>query len=436
VTASAIAKSTAIGSFSIGTALASIGPGTLNGLLNTLLGTNLNLSLVSYQGLADARVRVGDLVAAAGVGTVDQLLAAQLTAAQIAKLMLTALQTTQIANLNLSTAIGAMGTIVNANIPGNQTISLGSVNGSPGIFALTLANTQSALDATISPLEALLVTAEIAQAGKAAANVGVGLNLPGLISASLKVQVIQPPVIAIGEAGKDAGGNWRTVARSAQVRAFVDVSVLQLPVPSDVSATQPMIHLPLYVEVAPGTAWLQSTQCQGPAAARRTVIGAQTGLANVCVGDAPANMGAFSCTQPATLVNVPNLLTVKLAASLPATMPAAAAPTLNFDGVSGNGDDYQSVSAAPGASLANALSGLQSSLGSPGGLTISSPILAGGLLTAVVQLLINALVPVLASVLTGLDQVLIPVLQLLGAQVGPSVIHNLSLTCGESQLVY
>jgi uncharacterized membrane protein len=435
VTATAIAKSTDVGSFSIGTTLASIGAGTVNSLLNALLGTNLNLSLVSYQGLADARVRVGDLVTAAGAGTVDQLLATKLTAAQIARLMLTALQTTSVANANLSTALGAMGAIVNANIPGNQTISLGSIDGAPGLLSVGLANTQSALDATVSPLEALLVTAEIAQAGKAAANVGTGLTLPGLISAALKVQIVQPPVLAIGEAGKDASGNWRTFARTAQVRAFVDVSVLQLPLPVGFGGAQPMVHLPLYIEVAPGAAWLVSTQCQGAASARRSVIGVQTGIANVCVGDTPANMGAFSCTQPATLVTVPNLLTVRLAASLPATMPASAA-TLSFDGVSGNGDDYQAVPSAPGASLANALSGLGASLSAPGGLSVTSPILPPLLLDTVAPLLLGLLVPMLATVLTGLDQVLVPVLQLLGAQVGASMIHDLSLTCGESQLAY
>ncbi|SAL43384.1 membrane protein [Caballeronia peredens] len=436
VTASAIAKATGVGSFSIGTTLVSISAGTVNDLLNALLGTNLNLTLASYQGLADARVRVGDLVTAAGLGTVDQLLAAQLTAAQIAKLMLNALQTTTVANANLSTAIGAMGAVVNANIPGNQTIALGSRNGAPGLLSVGLANTQSALDATISPLEALLVTAEIAQAGKAAVNVGTSLALPGLMSATLKVQIIQPPVLAIGEAGQDSNGNWRTLAHTAQVRAFVDVSVLPLPLPTGFGGAKPMIHLPLYVEVAPGTAWLASTQCVGAPSARRSVIGVQTGLANVCVGDTPAGMGAYNCSQPATLVNIPNTLTVSLAASLPATMPASARTTLVFDGVSGNGDDYKTVPAAPGASLSNALAGLSASLSAPGGLVVSSPLLPSWLLSSVAPLLVATLVPVLGTVLAGLDQVLLPVLQLLGAQVGTSMIHDLSLTCGESQLAY
>jgi uncharacterized membrane protein len=434
VTATAVARSVNIGAFTIGTTLASIGAGPLNGLLNALLGTNLNLSLASYQGLANARVKISDLVAAAGVGTVDQLLATQLTAAQIAKLMLNALQTTSVANASLSTALGALQTVVNANIPGTQTIALGKTATSPGLLAVALANTQSALDATISPLDALFVSAEIAQAGKSAVNVAGGLNLLG-ISAALSVQIIQPPVLAVGEAGQDASGNWRTQASTAQVRTYLDVSIGSVGLATILGGTNSaLVHLPLYVEVAPGRAWLASTQCLGPPASRSSTIGVTGGLANVCVGDIPSNMSTFSCSQPATILNT-GVLTVRMAASLPASVPASAAQTLTFNGVTGDGDDYQTTSVAPGATLANALSGLSASLNNT--MQVTSSI---GLLNSVLQLVqplvLAVLSPVLGTVLAALDQVLVPVLQLLGAQVGSATVHDLSLTCGESQLAY
>ncbi|KMZ12236.1 putative transmembrane protein [Candidatus Burkholderia humilis] len=437
VSATAVAHSMNIGAFTIGTTLAAIGQGPLNGLLNALLGTSLNLTVASYQGLADARVKIGDLVTAAGVGTVDQLLGLNLTAAQIAKLMLNALTTTQVANANLSAAIGAMQTIVNANIPGAQTIALGKTATKPGLLSVALANTQSALDATISPLDALLVTAEVAKAGQAAVVVNGGLNLLG-ISAGLKVQIVQPPVLAIGEAGKDASGNWRTIASAAQVRAFLDVSVGTVPLGQILGGdSSALLHLPLYVEVAPGTAWLQATQCKGPPALRTSTIGVQSGVADVCVGNPPANMGTtFVCNQPATLLNA-GALVVTMAASLPAKVPQSAATTLTFDGIAGNSDDYQTMSAAPGATLAYALSGLSNSLSQPNGLTITSSVqLLNPVLALVQPLVLGVLTPVLATILAGFDQVLVPVLQLLGAQIGVSTIHDLSLTCGESQLTY
>ncbi len=140
------------------------------------------------------------------------------------------------------------------------------------------------------------------------------------------------------------------------------------------------MHLPLYVEVAPGTAWLVATQCNGAPAARSSTIGVASGIANVCIGDMPANMGAFSCTQPATILNAGSPLVVTMAASLPAQVPANAATTLTFNGVAGDSDDFQTVSVAPGQTLAYALQGLSASLSKPGGLVISSSI---GLLNSV-----------------------------------------------------
>ena len=60
-------------------------------------------------------------------------------------------------------------------------------------------------------------------------------------------------------------------------------------------------------------------------------------------------------------------------------------------------------------------------------------------LTDVVKPLLTALAPVLSAALQPvfalLDAVLVPTLSLLGVQVGTATVHNMSLTCGVSQLV-
>ncbi len=66
VTATAVARVVNLGSFTIGTTLASVGAEPINSLLNALFGTNINLTLASYQGLANTRVKISDLVTAAG----------------------------------------------------------------------------------------------------------------------------------------------------------------------------------------------------------------------------------------------------------------------------------------------------------------------------------------------------------------------------------
>lgn len=445
VTATATAQAVNVGAFSIGTTTSSVDPTVITGLLNAMLGTSLNalqISAAGYAGLAQSRIEIGDLVTAAGVGTVDQLLALNLTAAQIARLTLTALQTTQVVNANLSAAVGALQTIVNANIPGSGTVAIGAVNGAAGLLQIGLANTQSALHATISPFDALMVAAEVAQAGKSALNVGTGLNL-GVATATLQVQVIQPPVLAVGEAGKTPAGAWRTVASTAQIQVLVKISLGAVPGLASLGLGAPIVNLPVNIAVAPGKGWLVSTQCLSTQAATNSVVGVQTGIAQVCVGDTITNPLAsvpFSCA-PATLINVLNILTVKTGAGLAATVPPSNAATMTFDGISGNADDYQATSSNQvGGVLYNATLGLAAQLSSPTGLTLQVLGVATPLGSILGQLvagpILSLVLPLLKPVFTALDSVLTPVLQLLGAQIGVSTVHGLPPVCGQSQLQY
>jgi uncharacterized membrane protein len=441
VSATGLAQAVNVGAFTIGTTTLLVNPTVITGLLNAMLGTNINtlqISALGYAGLAQSRIQIGDLVTAAGVGTVAQLLALNLTAAQLVKLMLVALQTTQVANANLSVALDALQAVVNANIPGSQTIAIGAVNGATGLLQVGLADTQSALKATISPFDALFVVAEIAQAGKSAVNVSTGLNLLGLATASLQLQVIQPPVLAVGEAGQTPAGAWRTVANTAQVRLFLNVALGALPGLSPLLGT-PLVSLPVNIYVSPGKAWLKSAQCLTTKAASNSVIGVQTGLANVCVGDTPTNLSAsapYSCS-PATLVNVLGLITIKTAVSFPAVVPASNAVTMTFDGIAGNADDYQTTNSNQvGGVLSNATMGLATQLSAPNGLTVSVLGIQLPLGSSVGQILANFVVPLLTPIFNALDTILGPVLQLLGAQIGVSTVHNISLTCGQSQLQY
>jgi len=438
VSATGLAQAVNVGAFTIGTTTGVITPTVITGLLNAMLGTNINtlqISAVGYQGLAQSRIQIGDLVTAAGVGTVSQLLAMNVTAAQFVNLMLTALQTTQVANANLSLALGALQAVASANIPGSQTFPIGAVNGATGLLQVSLADTQSALTATISPLDALFVAADIAQAGKSAVNVSTGLNL-GVATATLQVQVIQPPVLAVGEAGQTPAGAWRTSATTAQVRAFLKVTLGALPgLPLGLGA--PIVTLPVNVYVSPGRAWLISTQCLSTQASSNAVVGVQTGLANVCIGDAPTNLSAsapYSCS-PATLVNVLGLITIQMVTSLPAVVPNAS--SLTFDGIVGNADDYQTTNSNQvGGVLYNATTGFATQLSAGNGLTLNVLGISLPVGSAVGQALLSFVVPLLTPIFNALDTVLMPVLQLLGAQIGVSTVHDLSLTCGQSQLQY
>ena len=86
--------------------------------------------------------------------------------------------------------------------------------------------------------------------------------------------------------------------------------------------------------------------------------------------------------------------------------------------------------------LYNATLGFATQLSAQNGLTVSllgAPLPFG---SAVAQALLSFVLPLLTPIFNALDTVLDPVLQLLGAQIGVSTVHDLSLTCGQSQLQY
>ena len=79
---------------------------------------------------------------------------------------------------------------------------------------------------------------------------------------------------------------------------------------------------------------------------------------------------------------------------------------------------------------------MAASLSQPNGLNVTlfgSASLPIGVIDSV---LLAALLPALDTLLDGLDAAIDPLLQLLGVQVGVVTIHDLSLTCGASQLVF
>jgi uncharacterized membrane protein len=456
IQATSIAEATNVGAYTIGTSLLAVGgpvcgtggsSGLVNGILNALLGTGngLQLSAASYCGLAGARFKISDLMAAANALTVNQLLTTSVTVKGLAQLMVTALSQTSVVNADLQTSVDALKTIADANIPGSQTFPIGNSSGAPGLLALGLADTQAAFNATVSPFDALLVAAEIDQQGQSPVTVLGGLNLPGL-STNLSVQVIQPPVLAVGEAGiNPATGAYRTLASSAQVRAYLNVAIGTLglnlgPLGQLFSLN---VNLPVNIEVAPGQAWLASTQCAATQAASQSNIGVETGLATVCVGDPPANQAAsqaFSCGNPATIASAAvggaSVVAVQAALSVPLVNPQSGSVT--FDGTVADADNTSSYQGTDsndlGTVMANTLSSVSSQLSAPHALTatlLGVPISVSGIAGPILSLL----TPALTSLLSQLDTVFIPVLQLLGAQVGISTIHDQSLTCGVSQLV-
>jgi uncharacterized membrane protein len=444
IQAVATAQATNIRSFSVTPTVASLSGGLLNGLLNGLLpGANLNLSVASYQGLATTQIKLGDLAAALGVGTMSQLLGTQVSLGTLVSAMITAAG--QSATLG-ATAITDLGTI-EAAIPSGLNVALGNNSTTNGLLTVALDDPQAAASATVNLLDTLLVAAEIAQ-GQSAVNLGAALDLGAIANVTAQVKILEPPVIAVGEAGQNADGTWRTSAHSADVRLYLNVSLLNLNLGL---ATVNALNLPIYIEVGEGTAQLQSTQCTASQATSQSVISALPGAAYVCVGkDAVNNFTNTTtvptCARAATITSAAVLgyPLIKLYVGNPSTNAGLhfnvlqpSSPTdLTFNGIQGDSDDYQSAdSNALGSEAANLLTQINNNLLSSLYLTVGG-VNPGPAVAAVLQPLLDAVDTLLSPILTSLDALLVPLLQLLGVQIGVSTVHDLGLACGQAQLVY
>ena len=443
VEAVATAQATNIRSFSLTPTLASLSGGLVNGLLNGLLpGANLNLSVASYQGLATTQIKLGDLATALGVGSMSQLLGTQVSLSTLVSAMITAAGKSATVG---ATAITDLGTI-QAAIPSGLNVALGNNSTTNGLLAVALDDPQAAANATVNVLDTLLAAAEIAN-GTSAINLGAALNLGALANVTARVKIIEPPVIAVGEAGNNADGTPRTSAHSAQVRLYLNVNLLNINLGL---ATVSALNLPIYIEVASGTASIQSTQCTASKASSQSVIMATPGLASVCVGnDAISNFTntttASTCNQAASVTSASvfgySLINIYVGnpssnTGLFFTVQPPAATPLTFNGISGDSDDYQTANSnAVGSVAVNLLTQVNNNLLSSLYLTVGG-VNPGPIVAAVLQPLLAAVNTLLSPLLTSLDGLLVPLLQLLGVQIGEVTVHDLGLACGQAQLVY
>ncbi|TSD56573.1 hypothetical protein FFI97_020380 [Variovorax sp. KBS0712] len=433
----AVAANDPIASFSLGTGLASLNEGVANQLLNALLGTGnkISLKLVDYQGLAKAQVRLLDLISAIpNVGTVDELLN---TPIKLNDLMLAMVQA--LGNSN-ALAVQALNSIISANVKSVE-IKLGD------LLKVTTPSREGAANAAINVLDLLTTTAQIAN-GKNLVKLGSTIDLGALAKADVQLVVIEPPSIAIGPAGKDANGNWRTQAHSAAVRLLLDVKLVDTNEIPGLSwlVKVTLLRLPIYLEVAQGHGRLSSIKCASTLADCRVDIEAKPGLASICiagVSDAlmsntttPINCSAMPPTMISEIsaLGIP-VLQVYAKVPVQAETPDTSYQKLTFNGVIGDTDDVQTVNSnAVGSVLSNTLSNFTD--GTKWTLTTvllgALPLPLGGILSPLLSFVLSILSPLFGL----LDAIIVPLLNLLGVQLGYSDVRFLSLLCGESKLVY
>lgn len=281
--AEAVAERDALAGFSAGSMLLSLSDdeaALLNNLLGGVLGSPVGLDVLSYQGIAATDLSVGELVdASAGIGTVDELLDADLTMAEMLNLYADAVAASDAANVEVANGMDAL---IAANVS-DLTANFGD------ILAVTTENPEDAAEADVNLMD-LITTSALVANGDSAIDLPLKLTVPDLLgltdevlNVETELTIIEPPQIAIGPPGIDENGNWRTQVNTAQARltskvedGLPEIDLLGL-VTVEVS-----IDIAVEVESAQGAGWLRSIQC-GTINNRNPVvtIGTNTGVAEV-----------------------------------------------------------------------------------------------------------------------------------------------------------
>ena len=312
--ATAIASTTRLASFVIGSRLVSLNGGLLNSLLGGMLGTTLSLSAMDYNALLSAKIDAFDFLSAlatrvnlTGV-SYDTLLNSNLKVTDI----VAALQTAAAGNNGAIAALSSISSAISGmtkKITPNALINVGPYSG------LTVGQ-KPKVGASVSALDMLSAMAALANGtNQIAAN--VNLSLPGIAGVTLQATVGERPV----------GTSWITVGslgasvHTAQTRVLLKIQLVG-------SGAVSVVNLPVYVEIAAGTETLNAISCGYPNVNTSTVtLGVSPGIVDAWIGDVTSAMMTNFSTKPnPPAVNIVNLGAIQVTGRAHATM-ANASPT-------------------------------------------------------------------------------------------------------------
>jgi uncharacterized membrane protein len=321
LSARATARPQAVAGIRVGSRAASVSEDdadVLDQVLGGLLGGALDVSAVGYDGLLDAQLTLGDLVAAAGVGDVEQLLAAELSVADFLDATASALSAG-----GESAAAATLDDVV-ASIPGGQTFSVGDV------LEVAEGGDEAALDASLNAFDLLGFSAQAANLDHAVVIDPLTLDLPGVAAGTLELVVIEPPQIAVGPPGRDEEGEWRTRATTGQIRFQLELEALD---DLDIGVLSGAVRLGLAYEVAPAEArlaWIECARAARPV--HRVGVEVEPGLVRYGFGSF-TDIEASDTIEPLVVTELRFLGTPVARVSASSELAAVAAPTeLVFDG--------------------------------------------------------------------------------------------------------
>ncbi|MGJ0430722.1 pilus assembly protein TadG-related protein [Methylobacter sp.] len=300
--ATAVAGAPAKGRMSVGSYAARVNTddSMLAPLLNGLLGTSVQLDLVSYKGLADANVTLLDLInAQAEVGTVDKLLDSEINMKDFVLLTAEALSNKP---ESPTIAIDVLETIA-ARMNADLKVDLGD------LLQVSLPADQKALDTKLNVLNLIGLAAEVANKDHAV-EARLPISIPGIATATLTTYIVEPPQIAVGPAGRGPDGEWVTRAQTAQINAQLHLELLDL---LNLGKTG-LINLDLAINGAQARAGFESFNCteNGPNA----VVGHAVQALRIGVGQFDDMSKLNPNIVPSDVVNLLGLIVITARADL------------------------------------------------------------------------------------------------------------------------
>jgi uncharacterized membrane protein len=295
----ATGASAALATFSIGSRLLAVRDGAINSLLGSLLGSNVALTVMDYNALADLDVTAADFLDALAselsvtAGTYDDVLNSSATVGDV--IAAAAKVSEQSGN---SQAQVALTKLLGQSAGTSKNISLASLLDLGPLANVAIGDPAPGLDAKFKALDIITSAATLAN-GENQVSLDVGANIPGLLSLKLDVAIGEPPQNSSWAAVGEVGSIVRTAQTRLKLTAEVGGSGL-------LSAAR--IRLPIYLDLAYAEGRLDEIKCSGDNKQEAT-IAARPGIADVWIGEVNANQFKNFTSKPsvtkATIVDLP-----------------------------------------------------------------------------------------------------------------------------------
>lgn len=416
ITSQSTAAQNALASFAIGSRLLSVNGGILNELFGAMLGSQLSLSAMDYQSLASANIDLfafsNALATRANLTAVsyNQLAAGSFKAGDVFGAIVDASRL----NPSIGSSTTAVLSEVVAAAPATS-VSLASLL-AYGPYGMMTVGSSAPITATVSALDLVSAVVQIANGGH---QILLALNLtaPPIASASLQLAIGERPVsasfVSIGQAG--------ATVHTAQTRLLL---TLQLAV----TGQSYLVSVPLYIELASGTAQLSSVQCNGGDPTTTTVtLNVTPSVIDAWIGNvSSADFTNFSqAPHPGstTLVSLLNLATVTGKAHAAIANLSATPVSFSYSDILSMRKKTTSTTDYTSSLLSDLVGGLQMNVNVIG-LGIGLP---SNLTQTVAQTLTSAIAPI--------DQTLSQILQTLGVGLGQADTWVSGVHCGGAVLV-